>query len=395
MANTTIANTTMTNTTMAKMSDLKEEDGKMTFTLTNIDVSYANAIRRTILSDIPIVVFKTSPHEESNVTITANTSRLNNEIVKQRLSCIPIHIDYLGTNNLQFKNYILELNVENKTDTLMIVTTKDFNILNTVTNKYLESGEVRNIFPPFIPSNGSEYFIEFLHLRPKLSDEIPGEKIQLTSKFTLGTARDDCSFNITGTCSYGFTPDFAKMEEQLEIRKQKWKDEEKLNEEIKFEAANWKLLEGMRYVIQNSFDFIIETLGIYTNEQIIIESCKILINKLVELKNILETDQMEIIRSDNTLENCYDVTLVNQDYTLGNILNHELYKIFYEELKQINYIGFKKVHPHDDDSILRISITDPTKGISTIKIMLNAVIDEAIVKIKGIQGCFDGTRTKR
>ena len=79
----------------SKISNLKEEDGKTIFTISNIDVSYVNAIRRTILSDIPIVVFKTTPYEENKANIITNTSRLNNEIVKQRLSCIPICIKNL------------------------------------------------------------------------------------------------------------------------------------------------------------------------------------------------------------------------------------------------------------------------------------------------------------
>jgi DNA-directed RNA polymerase subunit L len=377
----------------SKISNLKEEDGRMTFAISNIDVSYVNAIRRTILSDIPIVVFKTTPYEENNATIIVNTSRLNNEIIKQRLSCIPIHMDYLDMDKQSIDNYLLELDVENKTDTTMFVTTKDFRILNTLTNKYLDESEVKKIFPPFIPPNGSgEYYIDFLRLRPKISDEIPGERIKLSCKFSAGTARMDSMFNVTGTCAYGCTPDFEKMEEQVEIRKQKWKDEGKKEDEIKFEAANWKLLEGMRYVIKNSFDFVIESVGIYSNEQIIIESCKIIQRNLYELKHIIESDEIEIKRSDNILDNCYDITLVNEDYTIGNMLNFELYKIFYTELKQINYVGFKKIHPHDSDSILRVSLEDSTKGISTVKIMLNAVIDEAIKKMKSIQGCFDGSR---
>ena len=378
---------------MSKIANLKEEDGKMTFSIFNIDVSYINGIRRTILSDIPIVVFNTTPYEENKSTIFVNTSRLNNEIIKQRLSCIPIHIDYLNADKDPIENYLLELDVENKTDTTMIVTTRDFKILNTVSNNYLDDVEVKKIFPAFIPSDGSgEYYIDFLRLRPKISDEIPGEKIKLTCKFTVSTSRYDSMFNVTGTCAYGCTPDKEKIEEQLEIRKQKWKDEGKKEDEIKFEAANWKLLEGMRYVIKNSFDFVIESVGIYSNEKIIIESCKILIRKLDDLKKIIETDEVEIKRSDNILENCYDVTLVNEDYTIGNILNYELYKVFYTELEQINYVGFKKIHPHDSDSILRISLVDKTKGISTIKIMLIATIDDAIKKIIGVKGCFDGSR---
>ena len=62
----------------SKISDLKEENGKTTFTISNIDVSYVNAIRRTILSDIPIVVFKTSPYEENKANIFINTSEEEN-----------------------------------------------------------------------------------------------------------------------------------------------------------------------------------------------------------------------------------------------------------------------------------------------------------------------------
>lgn len=375
-----------------KVDNLKEEDGKMTFTISKTDVSYVNAIRRTILSDVPIIVFRTTPYQENKANIMINTSRLNNEIVKQRLSCVPICVKNI--EEFPYKNYLLEIDVENKTDTVMIVTTDDFKIRDTVSNKYLDDGEVKKIFPPFIPPIGNgEYYIDFLRLRPKISDEIPGERIKLTCEFSIGTAREDSMFNITGTISYGCTPDQQKIGEQLEIRKQKWKDEGKKEDEVKFEAANWVLLEGMRYVIKNSFDFIIETVGIYDNEQIIIESCKILSKKFEYFKQLLETDEVEIVASDNTLENCYDVKLVNEDYTVGNILNYELYKTFYSELKLLNYVGFKKFHPHDSDSIIRMSITDATKGISTVKTMLNAVIEEIIQHIRVIRGCFDGTRS--
>ena len=374
-----------------KIAELKEENGIMTFTISNIDISYINAIRRTILSDIRICVFKTTPYEENNATITFNTCRLNNEIVKQRLSCIPIVINCIELENPldTIKDYLLVVDVENNTDTTMIVTTKDFKILNTATNKYLEDGEVKKIFPPFIPPNGNgEYYIDFLRLRPKISDEIPGEKIKLTCKFTLGTSREDSMFNVTGTCSLGFTPDYEKMEDQLEIRKQKWKDEGKKESEIVFESKNWKLLEGMRYVIKNSFDFIIGTVGIYDNDKIIMEACNILSSKMNNLKELIKSDEVDIKRSDNLLENCYDITLVNEDYTIGNILNYELYSIFYSDLKIIDYVGFKKFHPHDTDSILRISLIDKTKGISTIKTIVISVIDDALEIFTNIRKLF-------
>jgi DNA-directed RNA polymerase subunit L len=376
----------------SKVTDIKEEDGLLSFTISNTDVSYVNGIRRTILSDIPVFVFKTTPYEENKCNIIINTSRLNNEIVKQRLSCIPICIKDLNTNFI--KNYLLEVDVENKTDTELIVTTKDFKIRDLVTNNFLDEGAVKKIFPPFIPPTGNnEYYIDFLRLRPKISDEIPGERIKLTCEFSQSTARDDSMFNVTGTCSYGCTPDYEKIEEQLELRKQKWKDEGKKDSEISFEAKNWKLLEGLRYVKAYSFDFVLESVGIYENIEIILKAVEILNNKMKNLIEILEKDEIDIHASDNTVENCYDVILENEDYTIGNILNYELYTVFYKDFKILDYVGFKKMHPHDSDSILRLALTDKTKGISTVKSFLKAVMEQSIKRLESIKGCFDGSRS--
>jgi DNA-directed RNA polymerase subunit L len=249
------------------------------------------------------------------------------------------------------------------------------------------------MFPPFIPPSGNnEYYIDFLRLRPKISDTIPGERIKLTCEFSQSSARDDNMFNVTGTCSYGFTPDIEKMNEQLEIRKQKWKDEGKNESEVKFEAKNWKLLEGLRYVKKNSYDFVIKTVGIYENIEIILKAIDIIVEKMKLLNESLEKDEIDIHASDNTVDNCYDVILENEDYTIGNILNSELYTIFYNDLKILDYIGFKKMHPHDSDSILRLSLTDKTKGISTIKTILKSSVEGSIKTLVGIKGGFDGSR---
>jgi len=374
----------------SRIENLKESDEVLTFTISGVDVSYINALRRTILSDIPIVCFKTTPYEENKANILANTTRLNNEILKQRLSCIPICIKDI---EIPIKNYIVEVDVENKTDTVLYVTTKDFKIRNLTTDTYLDEADLRKIFPAYIPPTGKgEYFIDFVRLRPKLSEELPGEKIKLTCALTTGTARDDGAFNVAGTCSYGCTPDDAKIVEELAKRKQKWADEGKSEANINFEAANWKLLEGMRYVKRNSFDFILETVGIYENTEIIVKACQILMDKFVELKRILDKDELEIQPSDSTIENCYDVTLENEDYTIGNILNFELYDVYYRDLKKLSYVGFKKMHPHDTHSILRMGFIEPTAGKDTVRQMLAAVFENSFKELSHIKGLFDGRR---
>jgi DNA-directed RNA polymerase subunit L len=47
--------------------------------------------------------------------------------------------------------------------------------------------------------------------------------------------------------------------------------------------------------------------------------------------------------------------LENEDYTLGTVLQYVLYEKYYIKEKIYSYCGFKKFHPHNDDSTLRIA----------------------------------------
>jgi len=343
----------------------------LSFTLSGANVSIANAIRRTILSDIPTVVFKTSPYEECKANIITNTTRLNNEILKQRLSCIPIHIPNFEEINL--KNYLLEVNVENTTDTTMYVTTQDFKIKNLVTDSYLSEKDTRNIFPP---NDYTGYFIDFVRLRPKLSDDLVGEKIHLTCEFTISTAKDDGMFNVVSTCSYGFTPDDVAINNELAKKIQGWKDEGKNEKEIDFEAKNWKLLDALRIVKKDSFDFIVQSIGVYTNVEIMNKACEIIDKRLQELEMLINTDEIEIKNSLNTMSNCFDIKLENEDYTIGKLLEFILYEKFFEGTKILSFVGFKKFHPHDMESIIRVAFKQPV-DVSSIKGYLQESIQDA------------------
>merc|ERR1711937_1035393 len=88
-----------------------ENKGVLTFTLENCNLSVANAIRRVLLSDIETIVFDTN---NTSINIVENTTRFHNEILKQRLGCIPVHIkDKEGIEDL-----LIELNMNNDSDSL-------------------------------------------------------------------------------------------------------------------------------------------------------------------------------------------------------------------------------------------------------------------------------------
>lgn len=363
-----------------RIQDVKEDGNSLTFTLSGVNVSLANAIRRTVLSDIPTFVFRTTPYEENKAVFLTNTTRLNNEILKQRLSCIPIHIQDL---EMPLQNYILEVNVENLTDTIQFVTTEDFKVKNLTTNKFLSEKDNKAIFPP----NDYGYFIDFARLRPKISEEIPGEKLHFTCEFSIGNAKENAMFNCVSTCSYGFTLDDEHIDKELGKRVKHWKDQGLSKDQIDFESKNWRLLEGQRIVKKDSFDFIIETVGVFTNQYLIKKACTILTTKLTELESAIDKDELKIIPSQNTMPFSYDIILENEDYTIGKALEFMMYAKFFEDLKTLTYCGFKKMHPHDSDSIVRVAYKELT-DVATVKQNLKACITDAVIVFQKIGDRF-------
>ena len=353
-----------------KIENQTETDDILRFTLSGVNVSIANSLRRVIISEISTVVFKTSPHEENKMIITKNTSRLNNEILKQRLSCIPV---YISDPDIPIKDYILEVDVENLTDTIMYVTTEDFKVKNIVTGEFLTKADNDKIFPP---NAFTGYYIDFARLRPKISEEIPGEKIQFTCEFSYGTAKEDAMYNVVSTCSYGMTVDAINMEIILNKKIQEWKDSGFSTEVIKFEAKNWKLLEGKRVVVKDSFDFIIQSIGVFTNHELVQKAISIIIKKLENMDLMLDENKLQINPSENIMKNCFDIILENEDYTLGKIIEYAIFSKYYENIKTVTYCGFVKMHPHDKDSIVRVAYKDTTE-----KMIVNQNLKECIKEL--------------
>ena len=109
------------------ISNLSEEDETLRFTISNINVSLANSIRRIILAEIPTLVFRTTPYKENKSTIYSNTSRLNNELIKQRLSCIPIHI---SDTDFPYQDYMVE-NMEYRLGDVFFATTRAIRLVQS------------------------------------------------------------------------------------------------------------------------------------------------------------------------------------------------------------------------------------------------------------------------
>uniref|UniRef100_A0A6C0KJF4 DNA-directed RNA polymerase RpoA/D/Rpb3-type domain-containing protein n=1 Tax=viral metagenome TaxID=1070528 RepID=A0A6C0KJF4_9ZZZZ len=338
------------------ISDINEENGYLRFTLENVNTSIANALRRIIISEIPTVVIRTFPYDKNDVSIEINNTTLNNEIIKQRLGCIPIHIKDLS---IHLEDYLLELNKTNTSSEIEYLTTEDIKIKNVKIDKYISETELQKIFPKNIITND---FILINRLKPKISNDIKGEQMKLTAKMSVGTAKEDGRYNVASTISYAFSIDSAKQNSAW----LKYKSGLNTEIDIEKEKQNWYLHDGKRFVKSNSFDFIIETIGVYTNMELIKKACDIMIQKFNYINNLIDKQELPIKETVNTLNNCYDITLKNEDYTLGKVLEYLLHEQYYANNNILTYVGFKKFHPHDDESIIRISFKNSVKDISVI-----------------------------
>tara|TARA_B100001093_G_C26817439_1_gene1010386 strand:- start:270 stop:1412 length:1143 start_codon:yes stop_codon:yes gene_type:complete len=371
------------------IDNISESPAVLRFTMRNINVSYANAIRRVILSDIPTVVFKTFPYSENKVNITKNTTRLNNEITKQRISCIPIHIT---DTTFPIQDHVVELDVTNKSGAVRFVTTKDFRIKNIKNDRYLSEAATQKIFPPD-PITKDRIIIT--RLRPQTSSG-EGESIKLSAGLDISTAKENSSFNVACTCSFGASMDpitassaWAEHEPTL-IKSMSASEWEEQRDTAK---QDWMLLQGRRFVLENSFDFIIESVGVFTNTNIVYRAADVMIKKLERFIRVIQETPDIINKAVTTIDNSYDIKLVGEDYTLGKAIEFTLYNKHYKSgLEQsdqsVTYCGFNKPHPHIDESLLRIGFEQP-RDISEVTAVLVSAAQDTIQVFEKIGGQFN------
>jgi DNA-directed RNA polymerase subunit L len=350
-----------------------EDEEILKFTLSGVDTSLANALRRIILNDIPTVVFRTETYQDNQCKIAINTGRLHNEIVKQRLSCIPIHST---DHTILPGKYILEVDVTNTEDHIIFVTTEDFRIKNKETGSFMSKEDTVKIFPP---NKKTGYYIDFVRLRPAVGD-IPAEQIKLSCEFSVASAHTNSMFNVVSKCAYAYTPDPAAASKAWEVIENKMTAKGDSEKDVEFGKRNFMMLDAQRYFVKNSFDFVVRSLGVYTNIDLIKLACRIMSGRLQDMIDFIESDLMRIELSDSTMDNCYDVYLDHEDYTIGKPLEYYLYENLYKGKKTLTFCGFKKIHPHDSYSIIRLAYEAPVD-----KNMIRGDLKEACV---GIQEVF-------
>lgn len=361
---------------LPKIDAILEEHDMLKFNISNTNVSIVNGLRRTIMAEIDVAILDT---RDDAIDIEINTSMFNNEIIKQRLGCIPVFMNELDDS---VKDLRMVLDRENTSNSIEYVTTKDFKLIDKKTNKELPENKVRELFPS---NKQTKSYILFARLKPEISKDIKGERLKLSCDLNISNAKENGMYNVVSCCAYKYAVDKVKQNAEWEkIEKKMMENTEEIDasliqEKISYEKENWFNHEGLRHTKEGSFDFCVETLGIYTNKDIIRKACDVLLLKLNQIKNSSENGKLFSVKEmPVALKNSFDIVLYKEDYTIGKILEYVMHYSYYRK-GLLSFVGFSKRHPHDDNSIIRIAFSDENTDVANVKNVVEILHNSCII----------------
>ena len=363
-----------------KISEQQDNFGIYEFKIDKCDVSIINSIRRTLITDIPIVCFNVEDYNDINdelktIQIYKNTTSFNNEILKQRLSCIPVHLKLNEIEPEALNNLVVEVNKKNTSDNMEFITTEDFRIIDITTNKELSKSKRDIIFPKSSLTND---YILFARLKPSISKTVPGQELHFRCKLFVSDAKHNGQFNSCCTSAYSCTEDLKTQQKTWLSKESELTSLKFTEEEIEEKKQDWFLHDAKRIYVKNSFKFKLESIGVYTNEELLRKACEILQIRLGHFKSEIN-DNFEYIPNTTNVENSFDIKLENYDYTIGKVIEFLLNELYFKNQKILAYVGFIKKHPHDSFSIIRIVFKESdNSNVDNIKILLSTCVEEGI-----------------
>ena len=340
------------------------------FQLAPTDVAYANVLRRVILTEVESVAFRSHILEDgstSDIKISKNSTPMSNEMLAHRLGLIPINI----SNPLEWNSdeYSFKLNVVNDSPDSRDVVAADIQILK---NRGAEedplpipSGEF------FYPDPISKETSLIAVLKGRVGTQEP-ETLTFEAVASVGIGRENAQFIPVSQCSYAYTPDTSPerrrefFEKWLTAHNKGSMDELETNSTRKAELEReFNTMEVARCFMSdergepNSFDFIIETVGVLDPLYIVARALQVIQEKLLAYVSIDSGDLPENIKvrpADARMKG-FDFVFAEEDHTLGNLLQCWMDSNLLDA-GEITYAGYKVPHPLKDEMLLRIGVED-------------------------------------
>ena len=346
---------------------------EMKFTLSPTHVSYANTLRRAILTLVESIGFRADIDEKgatTDVKIKKNSTPMSNEMLAHRIGLVPIYVP----QPLTWKpdEYTFEINVKNEDANPRDVCASD--IVVKKKGKPEEEPTLLASKDFFTPNRITGDTALLTMLKGKHGTQAPEELI-CTMKATIGTGRENARFIPVSQCSYSYTidenPERQKrvFQDWLASHKKVNLSELESNPERKGELEReFKTMEIARCFKQDengepfSFDFIVESVGVLTPDYIVARALDILQAKCLQYGGIDTGDlpaSIEIHPADAKMRG-YDFLFKGEDHTLGNLLQTYMEQNLMAS-GELTFAGYKVPHPLRDEMVLRIGIKSEDK----------------------------------
>jgi len=351
----------------------RTSSNEMSFTLNPTHVSYANTLRRAILTLVECIGFRSDINEKGDTTdvkIIKNSTPMSNEMLAHRIGLLPIHIEQPLT--WKSDEYTFEIHVKNEDANARDICAEDIEV------KYRKAKDDEPTIIPskqfFHPDRITQATTLLTVLKGKHGTQTPEELI-CTMKASLGTGRENARFIPVSQCSYSYSLD--KNPERIKQVFQDWLSSHKkvnLSEldsepERKGELEReFQTMEVARCFLQDengepySFDFTIESIGVLSCDYIIARALDILQAKCLKYGAIDTGDlppTIEIRPAEARMRG-YDFVFQGEDHTLGNLLQTYMEQNLMAS-GELTFVGYKIPHPLRDEMVLRVGIKSEDK----------------------------------
>jgi len=365
-----------------------------------LDKTIVNAIRRTIMSDIPVVAFRVE-RDNSDIVVEMNKSSLHNEFILDRISLIPLSID---PEKYEKKEYLFKLHVEDEKNDKPIkqITAYDFDIYkinDDVRGRDIDVIELDNytllkkndkdkILNPFKINYSNKVNTEYCIITELKSNNVSGdlysdEELKLYGTPSVSTAKENAAWSCVSMCIYTFRIDEARLEAVLEEKK----TIENITSNIKEFEEEFRVNEGERYYFLDNmmqpyyYEFTIEKVGFYDPKTIFIKGCEYLLKRIndfkaqIDLLNIPEC-RIKIFESE-TISGGYSLIVDGENDTLGSIIQSHIVRKYIEVERDdspIMFCGYKRLHPLEER--IQFTIKMKTEDTKIIPAFLTTICSE-------------------
>jgi DNA-directed RNA polymerase subunit L len=285
----------------------------------NIFYPIVNALRKVCINQIPIYAF-----HPSKINITRNNSVFDNSYMRDRLSQIPI-------NKFNHKIKFLAL--------------KYYKDVNFSDNKRIRHED---------DDNEIEIFVKAKNVGPAKVLDISTNDIKLTiNDEIIPTDR-------LYSKDYPILLIQLRQDEEFECS---MKGVVAIGEyDAIFNASNTYYEE----ITENKYYLMVESFGQFSEYEILIRACDIILEKLDVIKENVVQNQYQIIITEN---NAMVLEILNEDYTCGGPINY-----FLQNMNEVIFSGINNPDYMQKNIVIKFKVNESNKPID----VFNKAVDESV-----------------